>query len=99
MTSLGTCITSNDMIADKQTEENHQEILSEKPISTRHLPQLGAAFKSMGRDVIDLMVLRQRISDTNDRKILMQRRTDWLKDLNMNLFMAKVIKSTHYLED
>ena len=45
------------------------------------------------------MILRQRFEDTRDRIILQHRKTDWIKDLNMNLITGKVIKSTYFLDE
>jgi len=63
------------------------------------LPKLGAEFKKRGKEAIELLILRTRFQDKADRKVLIKRRDDWIKDLNMNLIKGKVVKSTHYFDD
>ena len=48
---------------------------------------------------MDLLILRTRFKDTKERKVLLKRRDDWIKDLNMNLVKGKVVRSTHYFDD
>ena len=65
---------------------------------TTALPKLGEMFKRRGKEAFEGLILRQRFFDTADRKTLMKRRDDWIKDFNLNLIMGKVVKSTHYFD-
>ena len=101
MTTLGSCIMSDEMVMSRQEEEDHAKVegsVNDKT-SQANLPKLGAEFKKRGKEAIEGLILRQRFFDTKDRKILMKRRDDWIKDLNLNLIRGKVVKSTHYFED
>ena len=49
--------------------------------------------------MVETFILRTRFKDTRDFKTLLRRKDDWIKDLNMNLVKAKVIRSTLYLHD
>jgi len=60
---------------------------------------LNKEFQKDKKEFVDLLILRTRFKDTKDRKVLLKRRDDWIKDLNMNLVKGKVVRSTHYFED
>lgn len=49
--------------------------------------------------MVETFILRTRFKDTRDFKTLLRRKDDWVKDLNMNLVKAKVIRSTLYFDD
>ena len=97
MTSMGSCLSSDDMIVSKQEEE--EEVKAMEHQSSTNLPKLGAEFKKRGKEAFEGLILKTRFNDTQDRKVLFKRRDDWIKDLNMNLVKGKVIRSTHYFDE
>ena len=97
MTSLGSCLSSDDMIVEKFEEE--EEVKHQASITSQNnLPKLGAEFKKHSKEAVDFLILKTRFQDQADRKTLFKRRDDWIKDLNMNLVKGKVVKSTHYFD-
>ena len=49
--------------------------------------------------MVETFILRTRFKDTRDHKVLQKRKDEWVKDLNMNLVKAKVIRSTVYFNE
>ena len=96
MTSLGSCLSSDEMIVEKFEEE--EEVKHQASITSQSLPKLGAEFKKYNKEIIELLILKTRFQEQTDRKTLFKRRDDWIKDLNMNLVKGKVVKSTHYFD-
>ena len=96
MTSVGSCLSSDDMVVRKG-EEQEEEKAQNETVNAR--PMMGAEFKRRGKEAFEGLILRQRFEDTADRRILFKRRDDWIKNLNLNLVKGKVIKSTHYFDE
>ena len=98
MTSLGSCLSSDDMIVEKLEEEEEVKHQTSIASNNANLPKLGAEFKKQSKEAVDFLILKTRFSEQTDRKTLFKRRDDWIKDLNMNLVKGKVVKSTHYFD-
>ena len=97
LTSLGSDLTSDDMIIeDREREKQAQQEMDNMPPAVL---KLGQEFKSRRKEFADLLILKTRFKDTTDRKVLLKRRDDWIKDLNMNLIRGKVVRSTLYFEE
>ena len=101
MTSLGSCLSSDDMIVEKLEEEEEVKHQTSITSNNANLPKLGAEFKKHSKEAVDFLILKTRFQEFQekaDRKALFKRRDDWIKDLNMNLVKGKVVKSTHYFD-
>lgn len=98
LTSLGADLHTNDMLIDRKLEaEEHKKMEGLIVISKPKM--LNAEFQRDKKEFVDLLILKTRFKDTRDRKVLLKRRDEWIKDLNMNLVRGKVIRSTHYFDD
>ena len=49
--------------------------------------------------MVDYFILRTRFRDNQPMNVLLKRRDDWIRDLNMNLVRGKVIRSTHFFDE
>lgn len=105
LTSLGSCLSSDDMVAKKHEEAEEQKDMI-KEIAPK--PMMGQAFQKIGRSAFELLILRTRFGiskpkDKEETKVMIKemtkRKEDWIKDLNLNLVKGKVVKSTHYFDD
>ena len=56
-------------------------------------------FQNNKREAVQLWILRSRFGDNAEKKVLIKRRDDYIKDMNMNLVKGKVIRSSHYFEE
>lgn len=64
MTSLGSCLSSDDMIVSKHEEE--EEVKHQAQVENQAqpaLPKLGAEFKKRGKEAIELLILKTRFQD------------------------------------
>ena len=60
---------------------------------------MGAEFKKHSKAAFEGLILKQRFADAATHQVLMKRRDDWIKDMNLNLVKGKVVKATHYFDD
>ena len=60
---------------------------------------MGAEFKKHSKAAFEGLILKQRFADGATHQVLMKRRDDWIKDMNLNLVKGKVVKATHYFDD
>ena len=97
MTSFGTDIAGDDMLMDRKQEK--EEIKQMEAMLAPTPKKLNVEFQRDKKEFVDLLILRTRFKDTKERKVLLKRRDDWIKDLNMNLVKGKVVRSTHYFDD
>ena len=97
MTSFGTDIACDDMLMDRKQEK--EEIKQMEAMLAPTPKKLNVEFQRDKKEFVDLLILRTRFKDTKERKVLLKRRDDWIKDLNMNLVKGKVVRSTHYFDD
>ena len=56
MTSLGSCLSSDDMIVNKLEEE--EEVKHQASITSQSLPKLGAEFKKHSKEAVDFLILK-----------------------------------------
>ena len=67
--------------------------------TTKGLPKMNEMFQAGKREAVQMWILRSRFGDGADKRVLIKRRDDYIKDMNMNLLKGKVIRSSHYFEE
>lgn len=67
--------------------------------ASKALPKMNEMFQAGKREAVQLWILRSRFGDNAEKRVLIKRRDDYIKDMNMNLLKGKVIRSSHYFEE
>ena len=63
LTSLGSCLSSDDMIVEAHEEE--EEVKHQMSVASQNtgLPKLGAEFKKHGKEAMEFLILKTRFQD------------------------------------
>lgn len=95
ITSFGTGLDQDDMIMQREEDEEQQEA---NP--TGLIGQTLAPTKKLSKDFGVFLILKSRFgNEPRDKKWLFKRKEDFVKDLSLNMLSGKITRETYFMED